>query len=112
MKKRIVIPTSKGILDAHFGHCRQFAIADVTEKEIEKISYIDAPPHKPGLLPPWLAKRGATDIIAGGMGERAIHLFNKRGINVFVGAPRLSPEELVSGFLEGSLTFHPNHCDH
>jgi predicted Fe-Mo cluster-binding NifX family protein len=112
MKKKIAVPTSDGVLDAHFGHCSQFAMVDVENNEIKGISYIDAPPHQPGLLPPWLAERGSTDIIAGGMGQRAIQLFNEQGVNVFVGAPSLTPEDLVSGLLKGTLTFSANYCDH
>jgi len=110
--KRIAIPTTEGQLDAHFGHCKEFAMVEIENDEVKKISYLDAPPHQPGLLPPWLAERGATDIIAGGMGQRAIQLFNEQGVNVFVGAPKLSPEELVSGFLQQTLQFTANYCDH
>jgi predicted Fe-Mo cluster-binding NifX family protein len=112
MNKRIAIPASNGILDAHFGHCSQFAMIDVEGYEIKEIHFIDAPPHQPGMLPPWLAERGATDIIAGGMGQRAILLFNEKGINVFVGAPLLPVEDLALGFLKGSLSFSANYCDH
>jgi predicted Fe-Mo cluster-binding NifX family protein len=112
MKRRLAVPTSGGMLDAHFGHCRQFAFVDVENNEIKEISYIDAPPHQPGLLPAWLAEKGSTDIIAGGMGQRAIQLFNQQGVNVFVGAPELTPEELVEGFLKETLTFSANYCDH
>lgn len=112
MSKRIAIPVSNGELDGHFGHCSQFALVDITEQRIKEITYIDAPPHQPGLLPPWLAERGTTDVIARGMGQRAVQLFNERGVNVYVGAPRLPVEELVTGFLEGSITYTANHCDH
>ena len=99
MTRKIAVPTSEGKLDGHFGHCKQFAMVEVENKEITDISYLDAPPHQPGLLPRWLAERGATDIIAGGMGQRAIDLFKDRRVNVFVGAPALPPEEVVNGFL-------------
>lgn len=112
MNRKIAIPTSHGKLDGHFGHCQQFTMLDVEDKKIKKISAVDAPPHQPGLLPPWLAERGATDIIAGGMGQRAIDLFNERGVNVFVGAPALTPEEVVNGFLDETLSFSANYCDH
>jgi predicted Fe-Mo cluster-binding NifX family protein len=112
MKRRIAVPTSNEILDGHFGHCQQFAMVEVDEDRIIEINYLDAPPHQPGLLPPWLAERGATDIIAGGMGQRAIELFKSRGVNVFVGAPALSPEELVNGLLQNTLSFSENYCDH
>jgi predicted Fe-Mo cluster-binding NifX family protein len=112
MTRTIAVPTSNGKLDGHFGHCKQFAMVKVDENTIKEITYLDAPPHQPGLLPPWLADRGATDIIAGGMGQRAIDLFNERSINVFVGAPSLTPEELVQGFLQETLSFSANYCDH
>ena len=82
MTRKIAVPISNGKLDGHFGHCQQFAMVQVEEKKITEITHLDAPPHQPGLLPPWLAERGATDIIAGGMGQRAIDLFNERSINV------------------------------
>lgn len=112
MKKRIAVPTSEGVLDAHFGHCAQFAMVDIENSEVKEVSYITPPPHQPNILPPWVAEQGATDIIAGGMGQRAIHLFNENGVNVFVGAPKLTPEELVKGFLDKSLSFSANYCDH
>jgi len=112
MTKKIAVPTSEGVLDAHFGHCEKFAIVEVEDKTIINTTYIDPPPHQPGLLPPWLAERGATDIIAGGMGQHAIRLFNEKGVNVFVGAPKLTPEELVDGFLQETLDFNANYCDH
>ena len=100
------------VISGDFGHCSQFDMIEVENKEIKNTTFIDTPPHEPGMLPPWLAERGATDIIAGGMGQRAIQLFNDKGVNVFVGAPKLTPEELVTGFLEETLKFSANYCDH
>ena len=112
MNKRIAVPVSQGLLDGHFGHCRQFALVDTEGETIREIRLVDAPPHEPGLLPRWLAEREVTDVIAGGMGQRAVQLFNERGINVFVGAPRSGVESLVDGFLQGTLSFSANYCDH
>lgn len=112
IQQKIAIPISEGILDPHFGHCQQFALIEVRNKEVGKVTYLDAPAHQPGLLPPWLAERGTTDVIAGGMGQRAIQLFNQEGVNVFVGAQRMKPGELVRGFLDKTLDFSANYCDH
>ena len=112
MKKRIAVPSSNGMLDAHFGHCREFALIDIENDTIVSEEYLDAPPHQPGLLPPWLAERGVTDVIAGGMGQRAIQIFNQHGINVFVGAPMLAPANLAEGFIKKTLSFNANYCDH
>ena len=112
MKKIIAVPSSNGLLDEHFGHCRQFALLSVEDDKIISESIIDAPPHEPGLLPKFLAEKGVTDVIAGGMGNRAIQLFNQHQVNVFVGAPKQTPKEITNGFLNGSLKFSANYCDH
>ena len=111
---RIAIPLADGKLAMHFGHCEQFALVDTdTEtKAILKKEEVVPPPHQPGLLPPWLAERGAEVIIAGGMGQRAVQLFDQAGIKVVVGAPAESPESLVTAYLNEVLETGGNVCDH
>jgi predicted Fe-Mo cluster-binding NifX family protein/predicted RNA-binding Zn-ribbon protein involved in translation (DUF1610 family) len=111
---RIAIPLANEKLAMHFGHCERFALVDVdpTEKKILKREDIDAPPHQPGLLPPWLAERGVNMIIAGGMGQRAQGLFAEHGIQVVFGAPADTPERLVGDYLTGTLQAGENVCDH
>lgn len=111
---KIAIPLANGKLSMHFGHCEKFALIDVNqaEKKIIKREDIDAPPHEPGLLPPWLAERGANVIIAGGMGQRAHSLFAQQSIQVIVGAPAETPEKLVEDYLAGTLQAGENTCDH
>lgn len=112
MKKRIAIPLEDGKLCAHFGHCRQFALIDTENGQISGETFLLPPPHEPGLLPAWLGERQVTDVIAGGMGQRAIELFNRQNINVFVGAPLKSPRELASDLLRDALEAGANYCDH
>lgn len=111
---KIAIPLASGKLSMHFGHCERFALVDVdlTKKKILKREDIEAPPHEPGLLPKWLAERGANVIIAGGMGQRAQNLFVEQGIQVIVGAPAETPEKLVGDYLNGTLQAGENVCDH
>lgn len=111
---KVAIPLADGKLTAHFGHCRSFALvdADPAEKKILGRVDIEAPQHEPGLLPPWLAERGATVIIAGGMGQRAQGLFTEQGIKVIVGAAAELPETLVLQYLSGTLITGSNVCDH
>ncbi len=112
MKKRIAVPLENGILCAHFGHCQQFAIIDTNENLIDNIQELTPPEHQPGLYPKWIAQYGVTDVIAGGMGQHAITLFNEQKINVFVGAPIKSANDLVLDFLSNKLTLSANYCDH
>ena len=109
---RFAIPLADGKLTAHFGHCQEFAMIDVEEKQIKKKEILVPPPHEPGVLPKWLHELGTNVIIAGGMGNRALTLFEENGIQVVTGAPSLVPEELVQSYLDNSLVSGNNLCDH
>ena len=111
---RIAIPVSQGKLSLHFGHCDHFAIVDV-DSETERISEIRmmaAPSHEPGALPRWLNEQDVKLVIAGGMGSRAQMLFTDSGIDVQIGAPSESAEEVVNAYLQGTLQTGANICDH
>jgi len=112
MKSTFAIPLENGRLCSHFGHCQQFAIIDVENNTITSEKLITPPPHEPGLLPGWLAERGVTDVIAGGMGQRAISLFTEQNIKVNVGAQPKSPRDLVTDWLQNGLVTGNNACDH
>jgi predicted Fe-Mo cluster-binding NifX family protein len=85
---------------------------DNESKTITKGELLTPPPHEPGVLPRWLAEKGANVIIAGGMGARAQSLFTENGIKVVVGAQPGDPEEIVKTYLDGKLTVGQNICDH
>jgi predicted Fe-Mo cluster-binding NifX family protein len=112
MKRKVAIPLESGRLCSHFGHCQQFAIVDVESNVIVKEDLVTPPPHEPGLLPGWLAERGVTDVIAGGMGERAINLFSKQNIRVNVGVQPKSSRDLVTDWINNILVTGSNSCDH
>lgn len=112
MKKCIAIPLESGVLCAHFGHCEKFAIVYIENDAIRDIKAVTPPEHVPGLYPKWIAEFGVTDVIAGGMGQKAIELFHQQGINVFVGAPVKDPADLVSDFLGNKLSLQANYCNH
>lgn len=70
------------------------------------------PAHEPGALPKWLSGMCVDVIIAGGMGQRAQQLFAQNNIDVVVGAPDSSPEELTTQYITGRLQCGENICDH
>jgi len=111
---KIAIPLAAGKLSLHFGHCEEFALLDVDPdtKTVKDKSLLKAPPHEPGVLPRWLGEHGANVIIAGGMGQRAQSLFAQQNIEVVVGAPADTPEEIAKSYLDGTLKPGTNLCDH
>ncbi|MFH2054777.1 MAG: NifB/NifX family molybdenum-iron cluster-binding protein [bacterium] len=111
---KIAIPTTDGLLSPHFGRCEEFVLTDVDpeSKQVLSIEKAVPPPHGPGVIPQWLGTLNVDVIIAGGMGARAIQLFEPAGIKVVLGATVSSAEDLVRDYLAGQLTHGPDPCDH
>ena len=109
---KFAIPIADGKLTAHFGHCKEFAMLEVEDQKILNKEMLDPPPHEPGVLPRWLKEQGTNVVIAGGMGQRAVELFQQAGIQVIVGAPVDAPENLINSYLNQTLITGGNVCDH
>lgn len=111
---KIAVPTSEGSLSPHFGRCEEFVLFDVDPqaKQILATDRAVPPPHGPGVIPQWLSGFKVNVIIAGGMGMRAIQLFQTAGIEVVRNAVVATPEELVRNYLNGQLTLGEDPCDH
>ena len=113
-KIKIAIPRAEGKWCMHVGHCETFALIDVdlATKTIIGRTDLVPPPHEPGVIPRWVAARGAGLILAGGMGQRAQDIFMENKVQVMVGMPSETPEALVGQYLAGTLQAGANVCDH
>ena len=111
---RYAIPVSNDMISPHFGHCDCFALFDVEEekKEITAKELVPSPEHEPGLLPVWLAERGVSVVIAGGMGPRAQELFQQNNIKVVTGTLESEPDKAVISYMNNALSIGDNTCDH
>ena len=112
MNKKIAIPTTNGVLSAHFGHCEKFAIYEVADNKIINEEFITPPPHEPGSHPAFLRELGCTAIIAGGMGSRAQTLFTQNNIEVIIGLSSDNLKGLVETYISEGLASGDNLCDH
>ncbi|MFO7657226.1 MAG: NifB/NifX family molybdenum-iron cluster-binding protein [Bacteroidales bacterium] len=112
MKYKVAIPVSNNCLCQHFGHCENFAVLETENNNILNEIYFKPPPHEPGVLPAWLASLGVTHILAGGMGQRAISLFNGQNIKVITGVQENPARQIVEDFLNNNLESGVNTCDH
>ena len=89
---RICIPTmGKNGMDEmvgeHFGRVPTYTIFDTETSEIEVIDNVSI--HVgggTGYAPELIAKAGANVMVCGGLGRRAITLFEQHGIMVYIGA--------------------------
>ena len=112
MKTLFAIPVTNGILDLHFGHCKDFALVTVENDRVVNETTVQAPPHEPGKLPLWIKEQGVNKVITGGVGHKAIEIFNANSIQVINGAPALPPITLVTRYLSNTLETDENLCDH
>ena len=109
---KIAIPVADGLLCTHFGQCQQFAVIDVDDegKKIVKQETLTPPPHEPGSFPAWLSEMGCNLIITGGIGGRAVTLFEQNGIEVIMGTQNNEPIEIVNEYLSNNLRSGKNLC--
>ncbi len=112
MEKIIAVPVTAGVVSAHFGHCEQFYFVQVNGTEIVKEWFVTPPVHVPGLYPKWVKEQGASVVIAGGMGQKAVNLFDEQNISTYTGAQSQAPKEIIKDFLSDNLQLTANICTH
>ena len=100
----VAISTDNGQVSAHFGRCPEFTLIEIDENEgiIRNTKVVSNPGHQMGLIPKFLDEQGASVIIAGGMGHRAVGFFNQYGIRAIVGVVG-SIDNTVQKILNGTL---------
>lgn len=109
--KKIAVPVQGNNVSTHFGHAPAFKIFSVEDNQIKKNEVLENPGHEPGLLPKLLSDAGAEVIIASGMGQKAITLFEKNKIEVICGA-KGEALTAVKNYLNNKLKTTDNACSH
>ena len=95
----------EGVVAHHFGRCPYFAFVDVEGHTITEVEVLGNPyynKHQPGQVPKYIQRQGADVMVAGGMGQRAIQIFDQMGIEAYSGAAgtiRRAVELVVGGQL-------------
>ena len=95
-----------GQISQHFGRCPSYLIVDVEGNEIKKSDIISNPyyeNHIPGVVPKFISEQGASVMIAGGMGPRAIDMFSNFGIEVVTGAIG-NVGNVLKAYLQGEIS--------
>jgi len=97
-----------GMVAQHFGRCPYYTIVEIEDNSVRDVKVIANPfynRHVPGLVPGFIRDQGVDVMVAGGMGRRAIALFEQYGIHVVTGAAgtvRQAIEDLLAGRLSGA----------
>ncbi len=108
---KIAIATDGTQVANHFGRCQSYTIVEIENNEILKKSIIDNPGHEPGFLPKFLSEKGVNCILAGGMGPRAINLFEEKNVEAIVGVHG-SIDKVIEDFLNHNIEVGDSKCSH
>jgi predicted Fe-Mo cluster-binding NifX family protein len=108
---KIAIAKDGNRVSEHFGHCEGYAIFDVEDSIIFRQDDLANPGHEPGRLPAFLAEHGVDLVIAGGMGPRAVELFERNGIGVLLGIGG-HVEYVAQDYIAGRLSQGVSSCHH
>jgi predicted Fe-Mo cluster-binding NifX family protein len=99
---KIAVASENEVVTQHFGYCQTFTIYNVKDNKITETNNEPNPGHEAGFLPRFLGDMQVTTIISGGMGNKAVELFNAQGIEVVIGASGASKQAALD-FIEGKL---------
>jgi predicted Fe-Mo cluster-binding NifX family protein len=109
---KIAVPSHGGLVDEHFGHCKEFLVfavsADGRLATEATIPSADGCGCKSGVAGT-LARAGVTHLVAGNMGEGAVRVLAAQGIEVVRGASG-DAREAALAFAEGRFTDSGHGC--
>lgn len=74
------------LVGEHFGRVPTYTIVDTETGDVQAIENNTLHMEGTGYPPDLIAKHGADTMLCGGLGRRAIMMFQDRGIMVYVGA--------------------------
>lgn len=111
MKIVVSSDNSRGLessVSHHFGRCPYFTIVDIEENKIINVESVENPfftSHSPGQVPSFIRELNADVMLAGGMGRRAVTIFEDYGIRCSTGAMgtvKKAVDSYVAGVLPGA----------
>ncbi len=93
-------------MSMHFGRCPNYTLVDVDGQDVKDVQVINNPyfkKHEPGVVPGYMNDQAINVMIAGGMGPRAIQLFQGFGIEVATGVAG-KVENVLKAYIEGRIS--------
>jgi len=93
-------------MSGHFGRCPYFMLVDVEGSDVKNAQAVENPyfnGHVPGVVPQFINTQKVNVMIAGGMGPKAVQMFESFGIEVATGVGG-SVENVLKAYLDGRVS--------
>ena len=107
---KVAISTDSGRVSGHFGRCPEFTLVEIENGEVKDENKIENPGHRPGYIPKFLNEKGIDCLITGGIGRKAISMFDNFSVRVITGVEGEDIEKVIEDFIEGELDSEGNPC--
>jgi len=101
--KRVAIPIANEKLSENFGECNYYAVFEVDKKIKSTKTALLPNGISISQLPHWLKCEGITDVITYKVNREIVNLFVSEKINLFLGIPIGTPEQIIDDYLQGKL---------
>ena len=108
---KIAVTYENGQVFQHFGHTEQFKLYTVENMQVVASEVIDTNGSGHEALADFLAVRGVSALVCGGIGDGAQAALSAAGIEICSGASG-DADEAVAAFLRGELVSAGVNCDH
>lgn len=111
---KIALPTRNGMVDSHFGHCEMYTVLTINEQR--EIAGREVVPSPQGCgcksnIASELQASGVTVMLAGNMGEGALNVLKRHGIEVVRGCSG-DVAEVANAWLRGEAVDSGVGCEH
>ena len=101
---KVAISTEANEVCPHFGRAPEFTFVSFEDNKVISTEVLPNPGHSVGSIPQFINEQGASHIITGGMGHRAVGFFQQYGIEVIMGVTGKVDDviqKIINGTLEG-----------
>lgn len=96
------------VVSPHFGRCPYYVLVDLDDRDVSAVDVVENPfysHHQPGQVPGFIDQQGVDVMLTGGMGRRAIAIFQQYNVEAVTGATgsvRHALKQYLGGVLEGA----------
>lgn len=107
---KIAISTDSGKVSGHFGRCPEFTLAEIENEKVKNKKVIENPGHKPGYIPEFLNDKEIDCLITGGIGRKAISMFDDFGVKAITGLEGKDIDKVIKQMAKDELDSSENPC--
>ena len=109
---KIAVTYEDGQVFQHFGHTEQFKVYEIHDGKVVSSQVIGTEGHGHGALAGFLAGKGVSALICGGLGGGARRALAEAGITLYPGVNGTA-DAAVEALLAGNLSYNPDTtCQH